>query len=236
MARRGLWAVGLLWASGCYQSSFPEGPGSGCEGASAALADELYGIPQGCTVILDLNGDFGVQQWAVVCGAEPDTPIEESQARRLTECCEEDGVAVNPPQPKDAFVFSQIDDEGNGTVAVVSRHTATRVYEASLQAGESSIVYPRQDAWREPSTLATDCTPDDIVEVSSYDESGDAPPVAVLEVLNRTKTTGVVDAMRSGDGELLWTVVLRAGAGEPGSGGWVALLQSSSLGIDFSAG
>lgn len=236
LARQGLWLLGLFGLVGCYEPNFPEVAGEGCEGAAAALADEIYAAPQGCTAVLDLGSDFGIRQWALVCGAEDAVALEESQARRLTECCESDGTAVNPPMPDDAFVFFETDADANGTIAVVSRHTAARVYEATLNAGEADVVFPRPESWRGPDVLADDCEPDPIVNVSSYDESGDAPPVAVLEAISRAETTGLVDAMRSGDGELIWTVVLRAGAGDPGTGGWVALLQSDSQKIDFTGG
>jgi hypothetical protein len=206
---------------------------SACDEVVQMLAAEVYAAPQGCTAVLEMDADYELQRWALVCGPEEELMIAESQARRLTECCEEDGTMVNPPDPSDAFVFFDADDGGNGMVAVVSRHTARRVFEASLQGGEPDVRFPAEADWRGPSELAIDCDPEEVLEVSSYDEDGDAPPVALVEVLARAKTTGLVDAMRDGDGELQWTIVLRNGAGEPGNGGWIAILQSSSLGIDF---
>ena len=204
-----------------------------CEARGETLAEEIYAAPQGCAAVLDMNADYELIQWALVCGPEEELEISESQARRLTECCEEDGTAVNPPDPADAYVFYDADEMGSGTVAVVSRHTATRVFEASLSSGDPDIRFPNMNDFRGPSELAIDCQPEEILEVSSYDEEGDAPPVALVEVLATAKRTGIVDAMRTGDGQLIWTVVLRNGAGDPGNGGWIAVLQSSSLDIDF---
>jgi hypothetical protein len=221
-------ALGCLYEPG---AAFTEV--EACEARGEALADEIYAAPQGCAAVLEMDADYDLIQWALVCGPEEELEISESQARRLTECCEEDGTAVNRPDPADAFVFYDADDMGNGTIAVVSRHTATRVFEATLQGGDANVRFPTMNAFRGPSELAIDCQPEEILEVSSYDEEGDAPPVALVEVLATAKKSGIVDAMRTGDGELIWTVVLRNGAGEPGNGGWVAVLQSSSLEIDF---
>ncbi len=234
-SRRLLLAPALLLFTGCpYEEIDRTGIArSACDEAVQSLAAEIYAAPQGCTAVLELDADYDVQRWALVCGPEDELMIVESQARRLTECCETQGTVVNPPDPSDAYVFFDADDSGNGRVAVVSRHTARRVFEASLQGGEPQVRFPGEADWRAPSELAIDCDPEEVLEVSSYDEDGDAPPVALVEVLARAKKTGLVDAMRDGEGELLWTIVHRNGAGEPGTGGWIAPLQSSSLGIDF---
>jgi hypothetical protein len=228
-------APALLLASACPYDEIDRTDlaQSACDNATEELVAEIYAAPQGCTAVLELDADYDLQRWALVCGPEEELMITESQARRLTECCEATGASVNPPDPSDAFVFFEANDNGDGTIAVVSRHTARRAFEASLQGGEPDVRFPAEADWRGPSELAIDCDPEEVLEVSSYDEDGDAPPVALVEVLARAKTTGLVDAMRDGDGELLWTVVLRNGAGDPGNGGWIALLQSSSLGIDF---
>jgi hypothetical protein len=238
VANRILVAPALFLCAGCPydQIDRTDFAASACKATTDDLVAEIYAAPQGCTAVLEMDADYEIERWALVCGPEEQLMIEASQARRLTECCEEEGTMVNPPDPSDAFVFFDANEAGTGTIAVVSRHTARRVFEASVQGGEPDVRFPAEADWRGPSELAIDCEPEEILDVSSYDEDGDVPPVALVEVLARAKTTGLVDAMRDGEGELLWTIVLRNGAGEPGNGGWVALLQSSSLGIDFTEG
>jgi hypothetical protein len=226
--------LGSMLASGCYEvRPVVGGDDSRCASVVESLHDELYALPQGCTAVMEYSAALALQRWALVCASEPSTAIDELQARRFTECCEETGTAVNRMNPTDAFVFFDADEAGNGNVAVVSRHTATRVLEARLSGGEPNIAFPRSDAWRQPDGLAIDCNAETIVDVTSYDDDGDAPPVLVLELLESVGRTGVPDAMRRGDGELLWTLVVRTGAGDSDNGGWAVLLQSSSLGIDF---
>jgi hypothetical protein len=220
----GLLLVGLC--SGCYDTvPVIGGPDNQCTPIVDSLYEELYDRPQGCVAVFEYDINFALQQWQFVCEPE-DEPLEESQARRLTDCCETEGVAVNRDNPTDAFVFFNVDGNGNGDVAVVSQTIAERVFEGSVSEMSPSIRFP-MTGWRDPTELAIDCQAETITDVVSYDADGAIPPQAEVEILDNISRTGVPDAMRKDDGELVWTVLLGTGDG------WIALQQSSSLGIDF---
>lgn len=183
-----------------------------CEAEIAALIPLVGHADGGCSVLVRVHHEtLMILGFQPTCTELPEAPLDEEQARALTECCASGGTAFEPPDEMGPWVFhAEPSDAALGHAAIVSSHVGELVFEASIGQGETpgDIVFP--EAWVEAQDLGESCSATPELELSSYDlvEGGAIDDARLREVWSVVGSTALPLAMGAA-GELQRVIVVR---------------------------
>jgi subtilisin family serine protease len=143
-----------------------------CEAEVAALAPFVTRPDGGCSVVVRVHHEtLALLGYQPTCSALRDEPLEESEARELTDCCASTGTALDSPADQGLWVFHAASGDAGepGHVAIVSSNVGARIFEATIARGDGNgeIVFP--EAWVEPDGLGESCGAVPMPELVSWD-------------------------------------------------------------------
>lgn len=183
-----------------------------CEAELAGLIPLVTHPDGGCSVLVRVHHEtLMILGYQPTCTELPDEPLDEAQARALTECCASAGTALPPPDELGPWVFhAEPADDALGHAAIVSSHVGELVFEATIGRGEATgdIVYP--EAWLESQGLGEGCGATPELELTSHDlvEGGALDDERLQQVWGLVGSTALPLAMGVA-GELERAIVLR---------------------------
>lgn len=166
-----------------------------CADEIAALAPFVSRPDGGCSVVVRVSHEtlepLGYQ---TTCSPTPDAPLDEMQARALTDCCKHAGTALDVPADQDLWVLYMAppDPAHAGRVALVTSNVSARIFEASIGHGHApgDITFP--DEWLEPAGLGLACGGVPMPPLASWDLGNGGAPLpedrlrAVWDVVGST--------------------------------------------------
>lgn len=172
-----------------------------CESEIAALAPFVSRPDGGCSVVVRVSDEtlepLGYQ---TTCSATPDAPLDETQARALSECCKHAGTALGSPADQDLWVLYMPppDEQHVGRVSVVSSNVSARIFEGSIGRGHApgNITFP--DDWIEPAGLGLACGEVPMPPLASWDLANGGAPLPedrLREVWDVVGSTAIPFAM-----------------------------------------
>jgi hypothetical protein len=185
-----------------------------CEAEIAALAPFVSRPDGGCSVVVRVSHEtLALLGYQTTCSATPDAPLDEAEARALSECCKHAGIALDSPAAPDLWVLfmGAPDDQHAGRVALVSSNVSARIFEGSSGHGHApgDITFP--DDWIEPGELGSACGEVPMPPLASWDLANDGAPLPedrLREVWDVVGSTAIPFAM-SAVGQPRHAAVLR---------------------------
>ena len=190
-----------------------EGQPLDCDAEVDALVSTVTRSDGGCSVLVRVHHETRtILGYQPTCAAVPDEPLDEAQARALTECCGSTGTALAEPEDGGPWVFWAAPGDGEpGEVSVVSSHVGARIFEASVGQGSATGELSFPEVWAGPQGLGEGCSAVTTPDPVSYDlvEGGSPLPAErAREVWGVVGSTALPLAM-STVGELRRIVVIR---------------------------
>jgi hypothetical protein len=189
-----------------------------CAAKVAALAAEIYAKPQICSAVVRLDwASYAPGQWQLACG--PALDVSETMAKATAVATFDatglqpgalPGMAKNPPNPEDVFVFT-VAPADFGSLSVVSARTGLPLLGAKLNwSGPAKLTYPT--SWRDPTLLGDSCK-STLAQPphQAYDFAGDSvdPTAADIDkALTAVADTALFAAFAT-QGKLLDIVLIR---------------------------
>lgn len=208
-----------------------------CEAEVAALAPFVSRPDGGCSVIVRVSHEsLALLGYQTTCSATPEAPLDEEEARALTDCCAHQGTILEDPADPSLRVF-YVAREGDapGRVALVTNNVNARIFEASMGLGHAAgdIAFPNE--WLEPEGLGFACGEVPMPPLASWDLTSDgAPPLPeerLREVWDVVGSTAIPFAMGA-VGEPRHAAVLRyprrfdaEGAFDPSTTEYLVLIE-----------
>jgi hypothetical protein len=210
-------------------------PPAACEAAAQALSEELYRMPQGCSVVVRLDYQTrSLLAYQVVCG--PYRSTDEATARATAQADTgygETGAMLNPANPEDAYVFYLSPGDFGGAAAVSARTGLSLFGGSIIWGGNGEITYP--SSWRPAAELGEMCPPSGGINAArGYDLNlgAELDRTSVDDIVAIVAQTAIPDAFWRG-GYVFDAVVLlyprSVGVLDPTTAEWVALVNGGWL-------